>query len=537
LQSVHLTKSAIVLFIPISYLAVVIAHLFQQQTAGANARIHLLAGLVTLITTGLLMIYWLLQKSIKRSTGLIVGNLIVIAGIGAIRGAAMFFLAIELDIASSVSLGYRLFNSTTTTLIWLSFMSYISNSRSSYHEKYRLLFTQSLLTQTTKITGVELNEELLHVEKSLKNLTLIPPGAPITSAQLEQVAAAVKFQLDELIRPLSKRLWLPAAQDYPRVKPIRLIIDAITQLKYPLLPLVVVISTLNITNYSSLMSLSEAFYRVIVSIIVMSIIYLFFTQLNSNIKLIHAFIPFVHLVGLGIFPVWVGDWLSTEGYFDTQLPISLIVYLSTPVLAISFSAIRLIQHDRTRLIQAMAAAESSAEQYQRSQVASYLHNSLQSELLAISKKLEQAATSTDANTHRESLEQLSAMLNRSITQDFKSFYESPDQRLTQLVASWSGIISIKIDNPAAILANSTKSIIAIQIIEELASNAAKHSNTTELEVKAETDNDFLQLIITANDDYEPITQTGYGTDFLAAVTKSWSRSANPINQTEIRIVL
>lgn len=185
----------------------------------------------------------------------------------------------------------------------------------------------------------------------------------------------------------------------------------------------------------------------------------------------------------------------------------------------------------------MAAAESSAEQYQRSQVASYLHNSLQSELLAISKKLEQAATSTDANTHRESLEQLSAMLNRSITQDFKSFYESPDQRLTQLVASWSGIISIKIDNPAAILANSTKSIIAIQSLEELASNAAKHSNTTELEVKAEINNDFLQLIITANDDYEPITQTGYGTDFLAAVTKSWSRSANPINQTEIRIVL
>jgi hypothetical protein len=518
-------------------LAVLIAHLFQLQPAGATARIHLLAALVTLMTTAFLLIYWLLQRSTKRRSILTIGNLIIITGIGAIRGVAMFFLANEMEISSDVSLGYRLFNSIITTVIWLSFISYIGNSRRSYHEKYRLLFTQSLLTQTTKITGVELNKELLHVENSLKNLTTIPSGSSITSVQLEQVAAAIKSQLDELIRPLSQRLWLPTVQDYPRVKPIRLIIEAITHLKYPLLPLIVVISTLNIINYSALITFSEALYRAVVSIIVMTVIYLFFMQLNSRKESIPAYIQFVHLVSLGIFPVLIGEWLSVEGYFDTRLPISLIVYLATPILAISFSAIGLIQQDRTRLIQAMAIVESTSDQYQRSQVASYLHNSLQSDLLALSKKLEQAASSKDIHIHRESLEQLSAMLNRSITEDFKGFYESPSERLTQLVDSWSGIISIRIDNPAAILADVTKSIIAIQVLEEVASNAAKHSNATELQIKAETDHDFLHLIITANDDYEPITQTGYGTNFLAAVTKSWSRSANPTDHTEIKIVL
>lgn len=518
-------------------MAVLIAHLFQLQPAGATARIHLLSALVTLITTAFLLTYWLLQRLITRRSILIISNLIIITGIGAIRGVAMFFLANEMEISSDVSLGYRLFNSIITTVIWLSFISYIGNSRRSYHEKYRLLFTQSLLTQTNKITGVELNKELLHVENSLKNLTTIPSGSPITSAQLEQVAAAIKLQLDELIRPLSQRLWLPTVQDYPRVKPIRLIIDAITHLNYPPLPLILVISTLNIINYSALIALSEALYRVLVSIIAMSIIYLFFVQVNPRREPIHTFIQIVHLILLGIFPVLIGEWLSAEGYFDTRLPISLIVYLATPMLAISFSAIGLIQQDRTRLIQAMAKTESSSEQYQRSQVASYLHNSLQSDLLALSKKLEQAASSTDVHIHRELLEQLSAMLNRSITEDFKGFYESPSERLTQFVDSWSGIISIRIDSRAAILADVTKSIIAIQILEEIASNAAKHSNATELQVQAAADHDFLHLIITANDDFEPVAQTGYGTNFLAAVTKSWSRSANPTDQTEIKIVL
>jgi signal transduction histidine kinase len=528
---------AIVIFIPISYLAVLIAHLSQLQPIGTTARIHLLAVSITSITTGLLLIFWMLQKSIKRRSLLTVSNLIVIAGIGAFRGAAMYFLAIELEITSSVSLGYRLFNSTTTTLIWLSFISYISNSKRSYHEKYRLLFTQSLLTQTTKITGVELNKELIHVENSLKNLTAFPPGSSITSAQLEQVATAIKTELDDLIRPLSQRLGLSTVQDYPRVKPLRLIIDSITHLKYSPIALIVVISTLNITNYSALMTLSENLFRVVVSIIVISVVYLFFLHLNSRREPIQSLIHFFHLVFLGIFPVRIGEWLSPEDYFDARLPISLIVYLATPMLAISFSALGLIQQDRTRLIQAMAAAESPSGQYHRLQVASYLHNSLQSDLLALSRKLEQAANSTDVNIHRESLEQLSAMLNRSITGDFAEFYESPSERLTKLVNSWSGIISIRIVNPATILVDATKSIIAIQVLEEIASNAAKYSNATELQVKAETDDDFLHLSITANDHYEPSTQVGYGTTFLTAVTKSWSRSANPTNQTEIKIVL
>jgi signal transduction histidine kinase len=222
---------------------------------------------------------------------------------------------------------------------------------------------------------------------------------------------------------------------------------------------------------------------------------------------------------------------------QSEASVTLLIYLGTPLIALSFSMIKLIESDRKTLIELIALPLASEYTYHRSQVASYLHNSLQSDLLAMSKKLQDAANSSDINAHRESLEQLAALLNRSITQEFESFYESPSDRLAKLVDSWSGIIEIKIHNSKVLLTDVSKSMIAIRVIEELASNAAKHSQATELEVFSTISDDLLNLTVTADSDFEEISQSGYGTELLTAVTKSWSSAATVDNKTRIEIVI
>jgi signal transduction histidine kinase len=497
----------------------------------------LLATVVTLTTITALQFSWLLLKRVKSKLRSVIASVIAILLVGAGRGALMYFLAIELGVYSEVSLTYRIFNSCVNTLTWVLFICYLSNGRRTYREKYRLLFTQSLLTQTSKITGLELSNELENVEKSLKNIKLLSSDAPFTPAHLNQAAAAVMLQIDDLIRPLSQRLWVPSAQEYPRIKPFRLISDAVLNLSYPLFPVAIVVGTLNFTNYNSLMTTANTSYRVALEMVVISIIFLLFANVTVKSEPVRFAISVTHLLALASIPIIIGDWFLTDGLFQSEMTITFLIYLGTPLIAFSFSMIRLIKSDRSELIELIANSIASEESYHRSQVASYLHNSLQSDLLAISKKLQDAAGTSDIDTHRESLEQLAALLNRSITQDFQSFYESPSDRLTKLVDSWQGIIEIKINNPEIILRNVGKSIIAIRVIEELASNAAKHSQARLIEVSSTSTDELLNLVVTADCDFVEISQSGYGTEFLTAVTKSWSRAATTNNKTQIKIAI
>ncbi len=480
---------------------------------------------------------WLLLERIKSSSRSVIASLIAISLVGAGRGALIYYLAIELGVYSEVYLAYRIFNSCVTTLTWILFICYLSNGRRNYKEKYRLLFIQSLLTQTAKITGLELTNELQNVENSLKKIDLLSLDTPITPERLNQAAAAVKLQIDELIRPLSQRLWVPSSQNYPRIKTFRLISDAVLNLRYPFFPVALIIGALNFVNYNSLMTPAQAIYRVSIELVVIALIFLTFANLTANSEPLRFAISLAHLVALGSLPVIVGDWFLTDGLFQSEMSITFLIYLGTPLIAFSFSMIKLIESDRNTLNELISIPLASEETYHRSQVASYLHNSLQSDLLAMSKKLQDAANSSDINAHRESLEHLAALLNRSITQEFQSFYESPRDRLTKLVDSWDGIIQIKIQNSEVLLADVRKSIIAIQVIEELASNAAKHSQATALEVSSTSSDDLLNLIVTADCDFEEISRSGYGTELLTAVTKSWSRAATTNNKTQIKIAI
>jgi signal transduction histidine kinase len=512
------------------------SHFYQQQTA-ESSQIYLLATIVTTISVAALVLSWLLLERIKSSSRSVIASVISISLIGAGRGALTYFLAIELGVNSEVSLAYRVFNSCVTTLTWVLFICYLSNGRRNYKEKYRLLFIQSLITQTAKETGLELTNQLQYVEKSLKKINLLSLDTPITPERLNQAAAAVKLQIDELIRPLSQRLWVPSSQDYPRIKPFRLIGDAVLNLNYPYFPVAVVIGTLNFVNYNSLMTPAQAIYRVAIELVVITIIFLAFAHLPAKSQSVRLAISLTHLVALASLPAIVGDLFLADELLQSEASVTLLIYLGTPLIALSFSMIKLIESDRKTLIELIALPLASEYTYHRSQVASYLHNSLQSDLLAMSKKLQDAANSSDINAHRESLEQLAALLNRSITQEFESFYESPSDRLAKLVDSWSGIIEIKIHNSKVLLTDVSKSMIAIRVIEELASNAAKHSQATELEVFSTISDDLLNLTVTADSDFEEISQSGYGTELLTAVTKSWSSAATVDNKTRIEIVI
>lgn len=482
--------ASLVWFFPISYFAVLLGH-FLLLDQGANLiKLNLFALGISIVSCGSLVLISMLINQIIVKQHKARFKLTAILLIGAARGAAIYYSAMPLGLDSGVSLSYRIWNSSVTTLVWISLISYVVNRQRHFQSRYRRLISQSIMRQSSGISEAELSKYLGEIEQSLKAIEF-DSNQP---RQLERAAQKVKDQIDELIRPLSKRLWLDSINSYPKIKFARVLIEAIANLKISVIPVGVFYLVTSIINLASLIPLQEAVIRSVVNVALAVFLYFildkikFFNQRNSFL------IGVTKLFIIAVLPNFISQFVYSVILIKSASGFIIVTLLPLPILLIMFSVLKTITLDRNYLLENLDKKfPISDSNYQKTQVASYLHNSLQSELLALAKKLEIAALSEATTESRASLEQLSALLNRSISQDFANFYDSPKDRLSQVISNWAGILDIKIFNQLAVFTDPAKSVVAIQIIEELASNVMKHSAATELIVTCSIQEKVLVL--------------------------------------------
>jgi two-component sensor histidine kinase len=418
-----------------------------------------------------------------------------------------------------------------TTIVWLGLFSYVINKQREFQARYRSLISQSILKESNGISETELTGYLTQIEQSLKAIKF-DTNRP---DQIANAAREVKTQIDELIRPLSKRLWLDSIASYPKIRFTKVLVDSIIDLKVAIVPLAIIHLATAIINLASIITFAEATTRSLINLAVSLTLYFGLSKVRFNKPSIDFSFGIFKLALLAALPSLISEYFHSIVLFQNQSPITLFALLSLPVLMIGFSITRIIGNDRSYLIDAMKHELLAPNpNYQKTQVASYLHNSLQSELLALSRKLEAAAGSDDVDAHRASLEQLAALLNRSISEDFGNFYESPEQRLEQVIANWAGILEIRIINKEALFIDLTKSVIAVQLIEELASNANKHSTATELNFECSNTNGKLLLQLNLVDAFDLAKLKNFNFSFTQSQISNDSNSPTSTITFEIK---
>jgi glucose-6-phosphate-specific signal transduction histidine kinase len=135
-------------------------------------------------------------------------------------------------------------------------------------------------------------------------------------------------------------------------------------------------------------------------------------------------------------------------------------------------------------------------------------------LLAITKKLERAANSDDEVAGRRLIEQLGSLINRSISEDFSNLHSTPKERIRQVIDNWQGIIEIQIENVDEIFKNEAKSLLATQLIEELVSNMAKHSDESRILIRCSNRENNLRLEVEPFYNLESFDKPGLGANIL-----------------------
>lgn len=517
-ENVSLSKAGFILYSPISILAFPVTVLVINP----GESFLLLLGTGFLLTAAIFLIYlpftWIDQRidqasSLAKSLNFLSAAITV----GAIRGYLFFLIVDGLNLKAPGDLLNRVFASTATTLFWLSASNILVNFsrtfRSRYQRSLNIFIKQNIGTISSLVPSLRSTTEVesLQIELTKSLSAKLQDG---DAENLREVADLLKSKINLQLRPLSRRIWLRSLNEYPVIRFPQMLKDSIRFLDYSKQVFLGIMIILALLDNVFIRSLPESIVRTATFFaIVLLVLYFRSTRLLQN--------NLIFLIVIGLVPVAGSEYISGVLGFTGSWTATLLISLVAPAVIIVLSLFNLTLRDHALIIELlenyeitrMPGSPKSFDPGER-QLASYLHNSLQSELLAIAGQLEEAATSNNHEKSSEILQKVSSLINRSFIDDFEKFSESPLERLDVVRKSWAGILNISIEIPTVLLDSPERNAKLVQTIEEFAANSYRHGKAKDIWVVAKRNEVGLQLTLRSNGSQRISTKRGLGSEWL-----------------------
>ena len=521
-RHLRITPAAFLLFSIASVLSAPLAYL----TTDAPVLLVLMLGAV--ITLAAAVAAWgltLLTTAWKMSTLLhtivFVAELVVI---GVIRGITFYTMAGVLQLPQPATLGFRIVNSVVVTLIWLWLACAVVTGRREYLHTYNTLVNQAVFSTAQRSSGVsgkpaaELDEleNIVALKANLSEIEQHLAFTGITTESLRQAATQVRGEIENTLRPMSHRLWFNATEGTPQLRAKGLITDALTPLRFTLWRVLGICIVLMFVGGLAFLPLNVNLLTIGVSSVVLCALLTAY-QLMTRRRPGHlaGSIAFLALTGFLTFCITylVLQAVMSEA-IHTFSAMAGVIPLAVWVVVWADSALALVSQDRAAITAALRSASPRSNTVEFERLASYLHNSLQSELTGIAYQLEQSAVSLDSQDPRQSLERLGALISRSISQDFANFTETPLDRISRIQDAWSGIAEVNIFFAPDIPTHDSRLVLAVQVIEEAITNSVRHSGATEIDIRVTSKEENLLIELSSNRPLHTVEQPGVGTAWL-----------------------
>lgn len=521
LRHIRITPSSFLLFSIASVLSAPLAYL---KTDAPVLLVLLLGVVITaiagVVAWGLTQLTFTWKMSPLLHIIVFVAELVVI---GVIRGIAFYAMAEIFHLPQPATLSFRILNSVIVTVIWLWLACAVVSGRREYLHTYNTLVNQAVFNTAQRSSGipgkpgVELDEleNIVALKANLSEIEQRLAFTGITEESLRRAANQVRGEIENTLRPMSHRLWFNATEGTPQLRAKGLITDALTPLRFTLWRVLGICIVLMFVGGLAFLPLNVNLLTIGVSSVVLCALltaYQLISRRSSRGHLLGS-IFFLTLTGLLTFGLtYLVLYAVMPETTHTFSAMAGVIPLAVWVVVWSDSALALVSQDRAAITAALRSPTSHNIDYER--LASYLHNSLQSELTGIAYQLEQSASSLDSQDPRQSLERLGALISRSISQDFANFTETPLDRITRIQDAWSGIAEVNMSFSADIPPDDSRLVLAVQVIEEAITNSVRHGNATEIDIRVTTQEENLLIELSSNRPLHTVEQPGVGTAWL-----------------------
>ncbi len=523
------TSKSFYLFAPVSIAALPFAFSFRED---APAVLYLLF-LGVLITAPTFIVFWLFGSLIRKFEGSnnLYANVAQLVVTGISRGIIFYYVLELASINNPSPLLGRILNSTFTVLLWLGIASILLESNHRFKRKYRALVTQILILKLRAGEKPDpgyalLAREIARMQLNIRDTLQDRHPEVKDEEHARQLALSLRNEIEHSLKPLSQRLWVKSLYTPPSAKVSALISSAITDLNYSFALAAGIYALANVVNTTQSLGLNAGVLFALGTYIAFSIAEVIRRYLCSRYIKYSASINivFVFLVGLlvGLIVNLVFSYLNLNYSYG----VAIFTSPSLPALIVAIACITLALRDRDALMENLrtkVARQKSADLdlVSHSNAASYLHNSLQSELTALALQLDSLASNPDPERNRVVMEKLEALVSQSKSEDFNNFMETPEARLMRVVNSWDGIAEIDLNIDPLIWKDSSRSSIVVSLIQEAVANSVRSGRANRVDVVGEYSKDSIFVTVTDNGSAQVTTdRRGIGSQWIDRIAIS-----------------
>lgn len=495
----------------------------------AKASVTALATAVALVMlVGASAMPWVKLSSRPIATALLFAALA--AFVGAVRGIVFVQVAPMLGVALVSDDLAQIVNSVVSAVVWLTLAGLVMGGRDRYRRRYR-----ALLLQGETQTDWDSHPSVTQVKSSLRQA--LARAGESSDRELNEVADAIRHEIETNIRPLSHRLWFGVQDEEPRSRFIPLMRDSLAVWSVPVGFVSVVWFTTAIIGGARWIGLERAFVAVVASTVLLIVLVIAIGKWTPGSPWLRG----SALIGGSVVVVIASDGVARALGYESRLyaDIGLIVLLPITITAFvaTAAAISLAAADRRMVLE--VAERESREIVERRRQSTFLHNSFQSELTGMALQLDEAARSGSTDEAREALERVHALLARSISQDFADFHEDPRMRVDRVIAGWRGICDVSIDLVGSCL-DDPRLVLGVQAMEEIIANAVRHGRASTVRICVESTPEGL-VIVCESDAHivsrsEP-HRTGLGSQVLEAMTSQEVEFESTATGSRLSLVL
>lgn len=502
------------------------------------------------IVTGVLWLLVLpglvgLAKIPPVSTRALLVLLVLVAG-GVVRGLAIILGADYFDFVSSAGVGQRVANSISTTVLWLGVFALFTHAAAVFTSRYEATLRRLTLARASRVSHSEVAKILSSLESGFKRLDAESIDESAAREQMATIAASLERDIITEIKAHSRDLWSFSNAERPQLKMFPLLRLAMRRLDYSVWFVAGIFGVVGVLNLSSTVGVGEALWRVGLSIVLIVAMDAVFRQWIHSPTRESVWPNIAYLVALGAL---VQIPMGVAGYFldNTPWAVAFIVLLIIPTagLPVMHSTLNLADSARDDLLRTVMSIDSRSDSslneptHSSSELASYLHNSLQSEIQSVIVALKSAASdSTRVDVGKASLERLRIIANRSLDEEFAAFSRAPKDHLDQSIEGWKGILDIDLTwEVGALYSQDPRIATVVHIIEEVASNSAVHAGATHMRVVVSVERNTFVVQLWDNAGVSAMASQGLGNSWLDqfVAEPSRERSASQTFEAQYRV--
>jgi hypothetical protein len=542
------SKPSFWFFLPISVLAVPIS--YRSSDSQSEVLSSFVVGLIA--TFSIYPLYILLIKGLhsRRLPNIISIKVTSLITLGITRGVVIYLGSELFLLDQPINLIARILNSSLTTLAWLGIFSVIIEVNSRYRRRYQALMSQLLISNFGDMqrSGENLSlstSKLSNFQLALRNTYLTALGNPSLHKGASAASVEIFSQVELNLKPIMNEIWDKSLKSTPKFNSFELLKRSITNFQIDKKLFFTFFIFTSIFNFPAAFGVKDGLIIAFTSSILLYLLNEVRSSLSRRFSHTGISLNLFFLLSIGFLTAFIPYSLVLERATYKTVPFLLLLGLFISILLLAFSVLHHGSEARSLIIQRLRSEISKREidnlptvlQSSPSdfQLASYLHNSLQSEILSIAYELGEAAKDPFAGRVESALERFSSVVERSLESDFIEYLESPQERYLKVVESWSSIVSIEIDVDKAIFEDSVRVSVFVQFIQEAIANSVRRGGATEIRITGAYSEGIFKVEVVDNGGISSAIGKGIGRTWVDRLSISKWDLENDGGRTSLKV--